>query len=132
MKLLALAFAVAMAPQDPPAEKPPTYRFTKDEIQKYEVAGTLTLSLKGSHADFIEKGNDMPLKVEYRALFENVVVAPPEPGLPAKMERRVKTLKASGEFKGEAFKVEYDREKPEGKRFASDEGHVDMSRFFRS
>ena len=130
MKHVALALAlVALAAT--PQEKESVYSFPKDEVQPYEVTGELKVSFKGSHKDFLEKGNETPLKLDYRALFENAVVSPPGEGMPAKLERRVKTLKVLGEFKGETLKVDYDAKRPEEKRFSEAEGFFQLVELFR-
>ena len=96
--------ALAAAPQ----EKVSIYAFPKDEKQPYEVIGEMKISLAGSHKDFIVKGNDVPLKLEYRALFENAVLEPGSTEKPTSLQRTAKKLKVIGEFKGEALKVDYD------------------------
>lgn len=129
MKSIAITLAliaIASATQ----EKESIYAFPKDETQPYEVAGELKVSFKGSHADFLEKGNDAPLKLEYRALFENAVIEPAKDGMATRLERRVKTLKVQGEFKGEAIKIDYDAKRPQEKRFSTADGQYQMVEFF--
>jgi hypothetical protein len=129
MKLTALALALAAlaaAPQD----KEKIYTFPKNDVQPYEVAGELKVSFKGSHADFLEKGNDMPLKLDYRALFENVVIDPSVDGRSTRLERRVKTLKVNGEYKGDPLKVDYDAKRAEDKRFSESAGQGQLVEFF--
>jgi hypothetical protein len=125
MKPLAIALALAaLAPA--PQEQKSLYAFPKDEVQRYEVDGDLKISLAGSHADLILDGNATPLRLEYKALFENVVVQAPEPGGTAKLQRRVKWLKASGTLKGEEIKIDFDADREEAKRFKEAKGETQM------
>ena len=127
MNTFALAVTVLSCFQQ--QEPTPAYRFQKDEVQTYEVKGELAVSLKGSHKDLIAKGDDAPLRMTYVATFENVVLEADATKV-AKLARRVRTLKADGQFRGESFKVDYDVSRPEAKRFAVAEGFGDMVQFF--
>ena len=113
-------------------EKAGVYAFPKDEIQRYEVVGTLQISLKGSHVALVKDGHEMPLKVQYNALFENVVLRPGSATDVATIERRVKWLKVNGEYMGEKLKIDYDAGRPEATRFKSEEGEANLVDFFRS
>ena len=127
---LALAFAaIAAAPPQDPQDPQPVYKFLKDEVQKYEVVGELRLSLKGSHPDLIEKGIEVPLRADYRGVFENAVK---ETGGRAKLERKVRSLKVTGDYKGEAFRIDFDRDRPKDKQFSAREGPHDILQFFGS
>ncbi|HEU4339646.1 MAG TPA: hypothetical protein VFS19_06220 [Planctomycetota bacterium] len=129
MKHAALALALialAAAPQEPVS----IYAFPPNEKQPYEVIGEMRISLAGSHKDFIEKGNEVPLKVEYRALFENVVVVPGDKEKPTALHRKVKKLTVTGEYKGEALKVDYDPGRSAEKQFIA-QGQGDLVEFFR-
>jgi hypothetical protein len=122
---LALAVVLAAVPQENAA----AYKFVKNEVQVYEVKGELAVSLKGSHKDLLEKGDDAPLRMTYAAEFENVVLAA-DANRVASLARRVRTLKAEGRFRKQPFRVEYDLSRPEDRRFAAAEGHSDLVRFF--
>ena len=120
----------------PPAvaqEKPTApYKFTKDEVSKYEVVGELRISLAGSHKDFIKDGNQEPIKMSYKAQFENVVLAVnPTDGV-AGMERRVRTLTAEGMVQGNPFKYAFDRAKDLGKPAGANEGPDTVAGLFRT
>lgn len=105
-------------------EKQAPYKFTKGEVVKYDVVGSLQISLKGSHADFVPGGVDIPLKMSYAGLFENAVLEVAESDGSARMERRVRTLSAKGEFQGAAFKFDWDREKDKPADPGGDPGSI--------
>ena len=111
-----LAFAL-MAGVNPAGaqDKQAPYKFTKGELAKYEVVGSLEISLKGSHAEFIPGGVEIPLKMYYKGTFENVVLEVAESDGSAQIERRVRSMTANGEYQGQAWKYEYDREKDKNK-----------------
>jgi len=112
-------------------ENQPPYKFAKGETAKYEAAGDLQISLRGSHPDFIKEGNETPLKMAYRALFENVVLETEASDGTAQLERRVRTLAATGELNNTPFKVEWDRDKDGAKPISADARPGGMVDFFR-
>lgn len=112
-------------------EKPAPYKFTKDEVTKYEVEGELRISLKGSHADFIAGGIEEPIKMNYRARFENVVTDVNPTDGSARMERRVRTLSAEGMVQGMPFTFLWDRAKDLGKPAGANEGPATVPGLFR-
>ena len=137
MNLLARGIALALVAiwGLPPAvaqEKPTApYKFTKDEVSKYEVVGELRISLKGSHKDFIKGGNEEPIKMNYKAQFENIVLEVNPTDGQAKMERRVRTLTAEGMVEGMPFKYAWDRAKDAGKPAGANEGPDRVEGLFR-
>jgi hypothetical protein len=126
MKLIAcdLALILVAAWGVPPAvaqeKSAAPYKFTKDEVSKYDVVGELRISLKGSHAEFIPGGHEEAIVMSYRAQFENVVLEVSADGS-ARMERRVKTLTAEGMVSGNPFKYAWDRAKDLGRRAGANE-----------
>jgi len=113
-------------------EKQAPYKFTKGEVVKYDVVGSLQISLKGSHADFVPGGIETPVKMSYAGLFENAVLEVAESDGSARMERRVRTLSAKGEFQGAAFKFDWDREKDKDKPADPASGPGTIAGLFRS
>src|SRR5258705_5837602 len=106
---IALGLFLALFPVARPVEaqeKQTPYKFTKGETAKYEVAGALEISLRGSHPDFIKDGNETPLKVAYRALFENVVIDTGASDGSARLERRARSVSATGVLDAAPFKFE--------------------------
>ncbi|HTF57546.1 MAG TPA: hypothetical protein VK661_09965 [Planctomycetota bacterium] len=52
---------------------PGRYRFAAGESLAYEVKSHLEVSLKGSDADFLPGGDDVPLTWDVEGIFENLV-----------------------------------------------------------
>ncbi|HEY3226987.1 MAG TPA: hypothetical protein VGK61_08350 [Planctomycetota bacterium] len=128
---LALTLFLGTRPLDAQETQKP-YKFTKGQILRCEVVGDLQISLRGSHPDFIKGGNETPLKMGYRALFENVVTETGGSGETADLERRVRTLSATGELDSTPFKFEWDREKDGDKAVSTDARPGGMVDLFRS
>jgi hypothetical protein len=128
----ALVLAMVAAISAPQAEeKIPPYKFAKGDAAKYEVAGDLSISLKGSHKDLILGGIEEPIRMSYRAQFENVVLEVAEDGT-ANLERRVRTLTAEGMVSGNPFRFVWDRAKDQGKPAGPGEGPDTVPGLFRT
>lgn len=113
-------------------EKPAPYKFVKDEATKYDVVGDLRISLKGSHSDFIVGGIEEPIKMSYRAQFENVVLEVSAGDGSARLQRRVRTLSAQGMVQGVPFTFEWDHVKDKGRPARPDEGPATVKGLFRT
>ncbi|HTF58202.1 MAG TPA: hypothetical protein VK661_13305 [Planctomycetota bacterium] len=132
---IGLGLILALLPGSRPVEaqeKQTPYRFTKGETAKYEVTGALEISLRGSHPDFIKDGNETPLKMGYRALFENVVMETDGSNGGAQLERRARSVSATGVLYAAPFKYEWDREKDGNKPIDTDARPGGMIDLFRS
>ncbi len=130
---LALALVVAWGvPLAVAQEKPSPYKFVKDEATKYDVVGDLRISLKGSHSDFIVGGIEEPVKMSYRAQFENVVLEVSQADGAARLQRRVRTLSAQGMVQGVPFTFDWDHVKDKGRPARPDEGPETVKGLFRT
>jgi hypothetical protein len=128
---LALALVVSFGvPQAGAREKPAPYKFVKDGATKYDVSGDLRISLKGSHAGFLMNGIEEPIRMTYRAQFENVVTEVSATDGSARLQRKVRTLSAEGMVQGVPFKFEWDQVKDKGRLARPDEGPESVKGLF--
>src|SRR5688572_7286131 len=100
--------ATAMG-QDKPKDEV-RYKFRKGDSIKYETTSALEVTQVGTHADFLQNGNERPLTWNVNGTFENKVVDVDEGGN-AQLERHVLQISSSGHVQEEKFKFSWDKAK---------------------
>lgn len=108
----AVLFTPGAVAQDKGAEA--KYKYRKGDTLKYDVTSFLDITMAGTHAAFLQNGNDRPLSWTVNGTFENKVLEVAEDGA-ATIERHVKSIDSSGHYEGpgglENFKFSWNRDK---------------------